>query len=246
MQTIRDIRKNDDITPIPNGFTENGWANILSHELTLLFHAMCYVVTKYDSKEAMKQGLAQINGLRGTFSDLDKNLFKSEESYQGYIQKLENHKRFIERSNFTYPKTRDEAIELLTQWGLVLDKGDVWDVPIEPFPDVQEHFTLTDEEKAALNHIKLEAIVHPIFSKLVLFLHEKDENDFSYSKADLKELLQIDDAMLIEVLIKLTPYLKEPIENFLAIPDDEQMEFTVVWERIYEDFLGTANPQALQ
>jgi plasmid replication initiation protein len=97
-----------------------------------------------------------------------------------------------------------------------------------------------------LNHIKVETLVHPIFSRLILALHEKDENDFRLSKAELKEMLNTNDAMLTEVLIKLTPYLQEPIENMLDIPDDQKMEFTVVWERVYEDFLGDKYPQLVQ
>ncbi len=246
MQTIRDVHTNKEETIVPTGFTANGWASILSHEMKVLFHAMCHVVPKYHSKAEMREALNEIRGLRGTFSALDKDLFKSEEAYQGYLRHLEKHRKFLERSNFTYPASLDEAIELFVKWGLVLDKGDIWDVPVTPFPEAQELFTLTDVERAALTHIKLEALVHPVFSKLILALHEKDENTFYLSKAELKEMLNTNDAMLMEVLIKLTPYLKEPIENMQDIPDDEKMEFTVEWERVYEDFLGDKNPQVIQ
>ncbi|MBO8165559.1 MAG: hypothetical protein H0Z34_17925 [Brevibacillus sp.] len=246
MQTIRELSKNQDETIIPNGYTVNGWSSILSHEMNVLFHALCHVVPKYRSKEEIKQALLQFKGLQSAFSQLDKSKFKSEESYKGYMQRLERHKSFLERSGFKYPDTLDEAIQLFVQWGLVLDKEDGWDVPVTPFPDVQDLFKLKEEERAALAHIKLEALIHPVFSKLVLMLHEKDENTFQLSKAELKEMLQVNDAMLFEVLIKLTPYLEEPIVNMQDIPDDEKMEFTVVWERIYEDFLGTKDPQAIQ
>lgn len=247
MQTIRDVRKtaNED-TIIPNGFTANGWGSILSHEMKVLFQGLCYVVSKFDSKAEMNKALDGIRGLRGTFAPLEKSLFKSEESYEGYRQHIEKHREFLERSGYTYPSSRDEAIELFVKWGLVLDQGDAWDVPITPFPDVQDIFTLTDVEKMALNTIKLEALVHPIFSKLILALHEKDEETFHLSKADLKEMLQVNDSLLLEVLIKLVPYLKQPIDNIQEIPEDEKMEISVVWERIYEDFLGDKNPQAVQ
>lgn len=246
MQTIRQVQTNKEKTIIPNAYAANGWSSVLSHELNVLFQSLCYVVSTYDTKEEMKRQLGQIKALEGTFAPLDKSLFKSEESYNGYVRLLEKHKAFMRRSNIKYPESLEQAIQLFVDWGLLLDKGDVWDIPIHPFPDVQNVFTLTDEERAALEHIKFESIVHPIFSKLVLTLHEKDENTFHYTKAELKEMLQINDAMLLEVLIKLTPYLKEPIENMQEIPDDEEMEFTVEWERIYEDFLGTKDPHAIQ
>jgi hypothetical protein len=238
MQTIRDVRKDSQNVVIPSGFTANGWLSVLPHEMNVLFQSLCYVVSKYDSKEEMAQALDGIKGLEGTFTTPVKEGFKSEESYNNYVKLLEKHKKFLERSQFAYPASREEAIQLFEKWGLVIDKGDVWDVPVHPFPDVQDIFVLTDAEKAALDYIKLEALVHPIFSRLVLMLHEKEENSFSLSKAELKEMLNTNDAMLTEVLIKLTPYLQDPIENMLEIPDDEKMNFTVVWERVYEDFLG--------
>ncbi|NGQ95564.1 DOPA 4,5-dioxygenase family protein [Brevibacillus sp. SYP-B805] len=246
MQTIRDVRKNKEETVIPTGFTANGWSSILSHEMKVLFQSMCYVVSQYDSKEEMTKALDGIKGLKGTFAKPKKSMFKSEADLEAYKKLLEKHKAFLERSNYTYPASREEAIQLFEKWGLVLDKGEVWDVPIEPFPDVQDLFVLSDAEKFALNHIKLETLVHPVFSRLVLALHEKDDNTFRMSKAEMKELLKTNDAMLAEVLIKLTPYLQEPIENMLDIPDDQKMEFTVVWERIYEDFLGDQYAQTVQ
>jgi hypothetical protein len=238
MQTIRDVRKECQDVVIPSGYTANGWSSVLPHEMNVLFQSLCYVVSKFDTKEEMAKALDGIKGLEGTFVTPEKEKFKSEESYNNYVNLLEKHKKFLERSQIAYPTSREEAIELFAKWGLVIDKGDVWDVPVHPFPDVQDLFVLTDAEKLALDHIKLEALVHPMFSRLVLMLHEKEENNFSLSKAELKEMLNTNDAMLTEVLIKLTPYLQEPIENMLEIPDDEKMNFTVVWERVYEDFLG--------
>lgn len=246
MKTIRQLRTETSETIIPNGYTLHGWSNILPHEMNVLFHALCHVVSTCDTKAEMKKQLSTYKGLEGTFDTLDKTKFQSEEAYEAYISLLNKHKEIFERSNIPYPKTMEEAIKLFTKWGLVINKRDYWDIPVTPFPEVEKVFTLNDIELRALNHLKLEAVVHPIFSKLVLMLHEKDENEFEYSKAELKEMLDIDDAMLTEVLIKLTPYMAEAIENFQAIPDDEKMEFAIVWERIYEDFLGTANPQALQ
>lgn len=247
MQTIRDIRNAaSEDTIIPNGFTANGWVSVLSHEMKVLFQGLCHVVSKYETKEEMNKALDEIRGLKGTFAPLDPSLFKTEESYEGYVQHLQKSGEFLERSGFAYPASRQEAIELFVKWGLVLDKGDAWDIPVSPFPEVQEIFTLTDVEKLALNSIKLEALVHPVFSKLILTLHEKDDEVFHLSKAELKEMLQVNDILLIEVLIKLVPYLKEPIDNIHDIPEDEKMEINIVWERIYEDFLGSANPQVVQ
>ncbi|MGD8190345.1 DUF6042 family protein [Brevibacillus ginsengisoli] len=247
MQTIRDIRNTvSEDTVIPNGFTTNGWVSVLSHEMQVLFQSLCHVVSKYETKDEMSKALDDIRGLKSTFAPLDKSLFKSEESYEGYVDHLQKSKEFLERSGYVYPTSREEAIELLLKWGLVLDKEDTWDIPITPFPDVQEKFTLTDVEKLALNSIKLEALVHPVFSKLILTLHEKDDEVFHLSKADLKEMLNVNDMLLIEVLIKLVPYLSEPIDNIQDIPEDEKMEINIVWERIYEDFLGNSNPQAVQ
>lgn len=246
MQTIRELSKNSEETIIPNGYDANGWSSVLSHELNVLFHALCHVVPKYQSKEEIKQALLEFQGVKHAFAHVDRSRFKSEEAYKGYQQRLERHKRFMQRSGYQYPNSLEEAIELFVKWGLLLDKETYWDVPVTPFPDVLELFNLKDEEKAALAHIKLEALIHPVFSKLVLMLHEKDENTFRYTKNELKEILGINDAMLLEVLVKLTPYLEEPIVNMQAIPDDQEMEFTVVWERIYEDFLGTKDPQSIQ
>lgn len=247
MQTIRDVRSTaSEDTIIPNGFTTNGWVSVLSHEMKVLFQALCHVVSKYEAKAEMNKALDEIRGLKGTFAPLEKSLFKSEESYEGYLQHLQKSREFLERSGFAYPTSREEAIELFIKWGMVLDKGNVWDIPVTPFPDVQEIFVLTDVEKLALNSIKLEALVHPVFSKLILTLHEKDEEVFQLSKADLKEMLQVNDILLLEVLIKLVPYLKEPIDNIQDIPEDEKMEINIVWERIYEDFLGSKNPQVVQ
>jgi hypothetical protein len=246
MQTIREVRKNDKDVVIPSGYTANGWSSVLSHEMNVLFQSMCLVVSKYDTKEEMIKALDTIKGLEGAFSTPEKEAFKSEESYNGYVKLLEKHKKFLERSQFAYPTSREEAIQLFVKWGLVIDREDVWDVPVHPFPDVQEIFVLKEEERVALNHIKLEALVHPIFSRLVLMLHEKEENSFSLSKAELKEMLNTNDAMLAEVLIKLTPYLQEPIENMLELPEEEKMNFTVVWERVYEDYLGNQYSQTVQ
>jgi hypothetical protein len=238
MQTIRDIRNNQTGVVIPSGYTANGWYNVLSHDMNVLFQALCYVVTKCESKEEMKKQLDGFKGLQHVFSTPKKEKFKSEEDYNAYVAHVEKHKEFLERSGYQYPTSREEAIELLTKWGLVLDKGDVWDIPVYPFPDTMDLFQLTEAEQFALTHIKLEALVHPMFSRLVLKLHEHEENTFTYTKAELKEMLNTNDAMLTEVLIKLTPYMEEPIDNMLEIPDDQPMTFTVVWERIYEDFLG--------
>lgn len=238
MQTIRDVRKESQDVIIPSGYKANGWSSVLPHEMNVLFQALCYVYPNLIRRKKWPKALDGIKGLEGTFTTPEKEKFKSEETYNNYVKLLEKHKKFLERSQFTYPTSREEAIELFTKWGLVIDKGDVWDIPVHPFPDVQNLFVLNDAEKLALNHIKLEALVHPMFSRLVLMLHEKEENSFSLSKSELKKMLNTNDAMLAEVLIKLTPYLQEPIENMLEIPDDEKMDFTVVWERVYEDFLG--------
>jgi hypothetical protein len=246
MQTVRDIRKNSEQAIIPNGYVVNGWSSVLSHEMNVLFHALCAVVAKYESKEEMNHALDQVKGLQGTFSAPEPEKFKSPESYNNYVKLLEKHKKFLERSRFAYPASREEAMQLFIKWGLLLDQGDVWDIPVSPFPDAQEIFVLTETEQMALSHIKLEALVHPVFSQLVLMLHEKEENSFSFSKAELKEMLKINDAMLTEVLIKLTPYMQEPIENMLDIPDDQKMSFTVVWERIYEDYLGDKYQEIVQ
>jgi hypothetical protein len=143
MQTIRDLRKNTEETVIPTGFTANGWSSILSHEMKVLFQSICYVVSKYDTKEEMIKALDGIKGLKGTFAKPKKSMFKSEEDFEGYKKLLEKHKAFLERSKFAYPAKRDEAIQLFEKWGLVIDKGEVWDVPVDPFPDVQDIFVLT-------------------------------------------------------------------------------------------------------
>lgn len=246
MQTIRLMRAHNGETVIPGGYRANGWSSVLPHEMNVLFHGLCYLVAKYDSKEDMVNGFSEINALRGTFDTLDKSKFKSEESYENYINLLENHKEFLKRSNYEYPETREEAIELFVKWGLVLDQGDVWDVPVNPFPEVQDIFVLNEREKFALDHIKLESLIHPIFSKLILHLHEQEDNHFSISKAEMKELLHIEDTLLMEVLIKLVPYLKEPIENLPELSETDKMEFTVEWERVYEDFLGGKYQQNVQ
>lgn len=246
MQTIRDVRSGEQNVVIPIGFTANGWSSVLSHEMNVLFKALCLVVSKYDSKAEMNKALDEIEGLKGAFTKPKKALFKSEEDYKGYVSLLDKHKEFLERSKFAYPKNREEAIKLFEKWGLVLDKDEVWDIPIEPFPDVQDIFVLEEREAFALVHIKLETLIHPIFSRLIMMLHEKDENSFRLSKAELKEMLNTNDAMLAEVLIKLTPYLEEPIENMLDLPDDQKLEFTVVWERVYEDFLGDKYAEMVQ
>ncbi|GED67518.1 hypothetical protein BRE01_12200 [Brevibacillus reuszeri] len=238
MQTVRDIRHNQDGVVIPNGFRANGWSSVLSHEMNVLFQAICYVVTEKETKAEMEKALDEIEGLQGTFTELVAEGFKSEEDFKGYVNLLNRFKAFLGRSNIEYPASREEAIQLFIKWGLVIDNGDVWDVPVHPFPDASELFQLSEAEAMALAHIKLESLVHPVFSRLVMMLHEKDENAFNLSKNDLKEMLGTNDAMLAEVLIKLTPYMEEAIENVLDIPDDEPMSFAIVWERIYEDFLG--------
>lgn len=246
MQTIRDVRTNPENVVIPSGYAANGWSSVLSHEMNVLFNAMCYVVTKYDTKAEQEAALNDIKGLKGTFEKPKKSMFKSTESYNNYVALLEKHKKFLERSEMAYPASREEALQTFVKWGLLIDKGDTWDVPVDPFPDVQETFAVNEAEQAALVHIKLEALVHPMFSRLILMLHEKDENNFVLSKAELKSMLNTNDAMLTEVLIKLTPYMKEPIDNIMEIPEDEKMEFTVVWERVYEDFLGDKYADTLQ
>ncbi|WP_400162264.1 DUF6042 family protein [Brevibacillus sp. TJ4] len=239
MQTIRDIRHNNSNGIVtPSGFVANGWSNILPHEMKVLFQALCLVVSKYETKKEMEEGLNEFRALEGTFTTPVPEMFKSEEDYEGYVEVLNKHKAFLARSNFEYPNSREEALQLFMKWGLLIDNGNVWDVPVHPFPDVTALFELTEAEQIALAHLKLEALVHPMFSRLIMTLHEKDENKFSYSKNELKEMLNTNDEMLAEVLIKLTPYLEEAIENVLEIPNDQPMEFTVVWERVYEDFLG--------
>lgn len=238
MQTIRDIRHNNDGVVIPSSYAANGWSSVLHHEMNVLFQAMCYAVTKHETKADMEKGLNEFKALEGTFSAPVKESFKSEEDFTGYVNLLGKHKAFLSRSDYAYPASREEAIQLFIKWGLVIDKGDVWDVPVYPFPDVTELFKLSEAEDLALTHVKLEAVVHPMFSRLIMMLHEQEENAFSLSKAELKEMLNTNDEMLTEILIKLTPYMEEPIDNMLDIPDDERMSFTVIWERIYEDFLG--------
>ncbi|RNB82049.1 hypothetical protein EDM56_24610 [Brevibacillus fluminis] len=246
MQTIRLMRTHNGETVIPGGYRANGWSSVLPHEMNVLFHALCYLVAKYDSKEEMIQGFREINALNGTFDTLDKAKFKSEESYENYINLLETHKEFLKRSNYEYPQTKEEAIELMIKWGLVLDQGDVWDVPVHPFPEAQDIFVLNEREKFALDHLKLESLIHPIFSKLILHLHEQDDNHFSMTKAEMKKLLDIEDTLLMEVLVKLIPYLKAPIENLQDLSDTDPMEFTVEWEKVYEDFLGGTYQQNVQ
>ncbi|EJL40333.1 hypothetical protein BAG01nite_25170 [Brevibacillus agri] len=238
MQTIRDIRHNQDGVVIPSGFTANGWSSVLSHEMNVLFQSLCFVVTEYETKAEMEKGLDEIEALKGTFSEPVKEAFKSEADYEGYVNLLNRFKSFLKRSDYDYPTSRAEAIQLFVKWGLVIDNEDAWDIPIHPFPDASQLFKLSEVESLALAHVKLEALVHPIFSRLVMMLHEREENTFSISKAEMKEMLNTNDQMLAEVLIKLTPYMEEAIENMLELPDDEKLNFTIVWERIYEDFLG--------
>ncbi|MCM3077511.1 DUF6042 family protein [Brevibacillus invocatus] len=238
MQTIRDIRQNNNGIVIPSGFTANGWSNVLPHEMNVLFQALCFVVTKFETKAEMEKELNEFKGLQGTFAPPTPEMFKSESDYEGYVKLLNKHKAFFSRSNYEYPSSREEAVQLFSKWGLLIDKQDVWDIPVQPFPDVINLFELTEAEQLALSYVKLEALVHPMFSKLIMQLHEHDENTFNLSKDELKEMLNTNDEMLSEVLIKLTPYLEEAIDNMLEIPDDEKMKFTVVWERVYEDFLG--------
>lgn len=239
MQTVREIRHNQDGIVTPSSFAANGWTSVLSHEMNVLFHAMCYVVTKYETKAEMIKALDEFEALEGTFTEtVAREGFKSDADFEGYVNLLNRFKAFLGRSDYAYPTSREEAIELFVKWGLVIDNGDVWDVAVNPFPDASELFNLREEEALALAHIKLEALIHPIFSRLVMHLHEQEENSFSMSKTEMKELLNINDDMLAEILIKLTPYMEEAIENILGIPDDEKLNFTIVWERIYEDFLG--------
>ena len=239
MQTIRDIRHNTSNGVVtPSGFKANGWSNVLSHEMKVLFQALCLVVSKYESKAEMMEGLNRFRAVQEAFTEPVPEMFKSEQDYEGYVNQLERHKAFLQRSSIEYPKSLQEALQLFQTWGLLIDKGDVWDVPVHPFPDVTALFALTEAEQLALAHVKLEALVHPIFARLVMHLHEQEENSFTFTRNELKELLNTNDAMLNEVLIKLTPYMTEAIENILELPDDEPMHFTVVWERIYEDFLG--------
>lgn len=246
MQTIRDIRHNNEGVVIPSSYAANGWSSVLSHEMNVLFQAICYVVTKYETKAEMENALKEFNALEGTFTAPVKEQFNSEEDFNGYLNLLHRFKAFMSRSNYEYPASREAAVELFTKWGLVIDKGDVWDVPVYPFPDAAELFQLSDAEALALAHVKLEALVHPIFSRLIMKLHEQEENTFHLSKAELKQMLNTNDEMLAEVLIKLTPYMEEAIENVLEIPEDEAMTFTVVWERVYEDFLGEQFAQNVQ
>ncbi|USG65404.1 DUF6042 family protein [Brevibacillus ruminantium] len=238
MQTIRDIRENSvDGVAIPAAYAANGWSNVLPHEMNVLFQALCFAVTKGESKAEMNEIMDGFEGLKNTFTEPKEEMFKSKEDFEGYVHLLERHKKVINRSGYEYPTSREEALALFEKWGLLLDKGDVWDVPISPFPDTLDLFQLTENEQVALIYLKLEALVHPVFSRLILALHERDDEVFHLSKADLKQMLSTNDAMLTEVLIKLTPYLQEPVENMLEIPDDEPMTFSVVWERVYEDFL---------
>ncbi|WNC14523.1 DUF6042 family protein [Brevibacillus brevis] len=246
MQTIRDIRHNNEGVVIPSSYAANGWSSVLSHEMNVLFQALCYVVTKHETKAEMEKALDDFNALKGTFATPTPEQFKSEEDFKGYVNSLNRFKAFLGRSNYEYPANREEAIELFSKWGLLIDKGDVWDVPVYPFPDAADLFKLTDAESLALAHIKLEALVHPVFSRLVMMLHEQEENTFHLSKGELKSMLNTNDEMLTEVLIKLTPYLEEAVENILEIPEDEKMTFTVVWERVYEDFLGEQFSQNVQ
>lgn len=238
MQTIRDIRQSNEGVVIPSSYTANGWSSVLSHEMNVLFQAFCYVTTKYETKAEMEAALKGFKALEGTFTAPVKKQFKSEEDYNGYVNLLNRFKAFLSRSNYEYPTSLEEAVALFEKWGLVIDKGDVWDVPVYPFPDAADLFQLNEAETLALAHVKLEALVHPIFSRLIMMLHERDENSFTLSKAELKSMLNTNDEMLAEVLIKLTPYMEEAVEGILEIPEDESMTFTVVWERVYEDFLG--------
>jgi hypothetical protein len=246
MQTIRDIRHNNEGVVIPSSYAANGWSSVLSHELNVLFQALCYVVTKFETKAEMEEALKDFRALEGAFAAPVKAQFKTEEDYKGYVDLLNRFKAFMSRSNYEYPNSREEAIQLFSKWGLLIDKGDVWDVPVYPFPDVKDLFKLSDAESLALAHVKLEALVHPIFSRLIMKLHEKEENTFRLSKAELKKMLNTNDQMLAEVLIKLTPYMEEAIENVLEFPEDEPMAFTIVWERVYEDFLGEQFSQNVQ
>lgn len=238
MQTIRDIRHNNEGVVIPSSYAANGWSSVLSHEMNVLFQAMCFVVTKFETKAEMEKALKNFKALEGTFTAPVKENFKTEEDFQGYVNLLNRFKAFMSRSNYEYPNSLEEALQLFSKWGLIIDKDDAWDVPVYPFPDAATVFQLNEAESLALAHLKLEALVHPIFGRLVMMLHEKEENTFRYSKADLKKMLNTNDEMLAEVLIKLTPYMEEAIENVLEIPEDEVMTFTVIWERVYEDFLG--------
>lgn len=239
MQTIRDIRhENSNGIVTPTGFVANGWSNVLSHEMKVLFQALCLVVSKYETKAEMEEGLNQFKAVQEAFTPPVPEMFKSEQDYEGYVNVLNKHKAFLQRSHYEYPNSREEALQLFIKWGLLIDKGDVWDIPVHPFPDVTKLFQLSEAEQLALAYVKLEALVHPIFSRLIMKLHEKEENSFTYTKNELKEMLNTNNEMLAEVLIKLTPYLEEAIENVLEIPDDQPMNFTVVWERVYEDFLG--------
>jgi Family of unknown function (DUF6042) len=238
MQTVRDLRQNDNGVAIPSGFQANGWSSVLPHEMNVLFQALCFVASKHETKADMEKALNEIKALEGLFSTPTPEMFKSQQDYEGYVNLLDKHKAFITRSNYEYPNSREEAIQLFSKWGLLIDKETVWDIPVQPFPDVVNFFQLSETEQLALTYIKLEALVHPMFSKLIMHLHEQEENTFSLSKAEMKEILNTNDEMLGEVLIKLTPYLEDAIENMMQISDDEKMNFTVVWERIYEDFLG--------
>ncbi|MBG9800563.1 DUF6042 family protein [Brevibacillus laterosporus] len=248
MQTIQDLRtKGSDDIIIPKGYDMHGWSTVFSHEMNVLFKAVCYAVSKLNTKEEMLESIFSTKALDGTFDTLDKNKFNDEENYENYVALLEKYGNFLKRSNYEYPATAQEALDMFIKWGLVIDKGTSLDVPVDPFPEVVDTFELRDDEMFALYHIRLESLIHPVFSQLVMYLHEKEENEFSLSKNEIKEILGgINDNMLTEVLIKLTPYLEEPIDRFQEIPDNEKMGFKVVWERIYEDFLGTVNPQALQ
>ncbi|WP_232697894.1 DUF6042 family protein [Brevibacillus daliensis] len=247
MQTIQDLRKkgSDDVV-IPKGYDTNGWSSVLSHEMNVLFKALCYAVNNFDSKEEMLKSVRATKALEGTFDTLDKAKFQDEQNYENYMILLAKFKAFLKRSDYDYPKTADEAIQMFIKWGLVIDKDSSFDIPVTPFPEVADTFQLRDDEAQALYHIRLESLIHPVFSQLVAHLHEKEENTFTFTKNELKDLLKINDNMLLEVLVKLTPYMEEPVDNFPALGEDDQFTFTMIWERIYEDFLGTSNPGGLQ
>lgn len=239
MQTVRDVRdSSSEGVAIPGAYAGHGWSNVLPHEMNVLFQALCYAVTKGESKAEMREIVDGFEGLEGLFAEPTEDMFNSKEDFENYKSLLERHKKVIVRSGYEYPKSREEAIALFERWGLLIDKGDVWDIPITPFPDALDTFELTEAEQYALRYVRFEALVHPFFARLVMTLHERDDESFTFTKAELKEMLNTNDSMLAEVLIKLTPYMEEAIENMLEIPEDEPMTFSIVWERVYEDFLG--------